>query len=106
IQFGGDGARAQRRVPALVGRFERGGDDAAVRAVGETVDRQAGEGHGVLDPRMFAGDVRHALDDLLGSIEGGGVRQLCEGYQVLLVLLWHEAGLSSGEAEVAESEQA
>ncbi len=55
---------------------------------------------------MLAGDFRHALDHVLGAVQGGGVRQLGEGDQVLLILRRHEAGRRAGEAHVAEADQA
>ncbi len=106
VEVGGDGIGREGRVLALIEGLERGEDDAAVRAVGEAVDRQAGEGHGVLHARVLAGDVRHALDHVLGTIQGGGVRQLGEGDQILLVLRRDEAGRRAGEAQVAEADQA
>ena len=55
---------------------------------------------------MLAGDFRHALDHVLGAVQGSGVRQLGEGDQVLLVLLWNEAGRGGGEAHVPQAHQA
>ncbi len=54
---------------------------------------------------MLAGDFRHALDHVLGAVQRGGVRQLGEGDQVLLVLRRHETGRRAGEAHVAEADQ-
>ncbi|MNQ90662.1 hypothetical protein D3C85_1060140 [compost metagenome] len=74
VQLGGDGTGGHRRVLALIEGLERGEHDAAVRAVGEAVDGQAGEGHGVLHARMLRGDLGHALDHCFGAVQGGGVR--------------------------------
>ncbi len=106
VELSGDGARGQALVPALAEVLQCDEDDAAVGAVGETVDRQPREGHGVFHARMLAGDFRHALDHVLGAVQGSGVRQLGEGDQVLLVLLRNEAGRGGGEAHVPQAHQA
>ncbi|MNZ72094.1 hypothetical protein D3C78_904640 [compost metagenome] len=105
VQLGGDFAGGHARPLALVEVLQRGEDDAAVRAVGEAVDRQPRERHGVLDARVLAGDFRHALDHRLGAVEGRRVGQLGEGHQVLLVLLRHEAGRRAGEAQPGQADQ-
>ena len=106
VELGGDGAGRHVFVLAQAEVLERDENDAAVGAVGEAVDRQAREGHGVFHARMLAGDFAHALDHHFGAIERRRVWQLGEGHQVLLVLLRHEAGRSAGETQVAEHQQA
>src|SRR5690606_33036814 len=86
VEFGGDGPGSQVVFLALVEVLQADEDDAAVRAVGEAVDRQPGEGNGVFHARVLAGDGRHAFDHRLGTVERGRVGELGEGHQVLLVL--------------------
>ncbi|MND95720.1 hypothetical protein D3C80_879830 [compost metagenome] len=106
IQRSSDGRRRLARVLALVERLERGEHDAAVRAVGETVDRQAREGYRVGHARLLQGDFAHALDHRFGAVEAGRVRQLGERHQVLLVLGRHETGRGGREAQVGQAHQA
>jgi hypothetical protein len=91
VELLGDGAGAQRRVLALVEGLQRHEDDAGVGAVGEAVDRQAGEGDGVLHAGLLHDDLVHAPDHRLGAVQRGAVGQLGEADQVLLVLRRHEA---------------
>ncbi|MNZ81135.1 hypothetical protein D3C78_997920 [compost metagenome] len=106
VQRGGNGRRRLARVLALIERLERGEHDAAVRAVGETVDRQAWEGHRVSHARLFEGDLAHLFDHRFSAIEAGCVGQLSEGHQVLLVLRRHESGRCRGEAQPGHDDQA
>src|SRR5262249_39450941 len=80
---------------------------AGIGAVGEAVDRQAWERHGVLDARLLERDLAHAPDHVFRSIEGRGIRQLGEADEILLVLSRHEAagyGLEEPERQPHESE--
>ena len=87
VQRGGDGPGRLARVLRPSNGFQRGEHDAAVRAVGEAVDRQAGEGHRVRHAGLRQGDLGHLLDHRPGTVQAGRVGQLGEGHQVPLVLL-------------------
>ncbi len=106
VQGAGNRTGRHARVFTLVERLEGHEHDAAVRAVGKTVDRQAGERHRAVHARLFQGDLGHALDHVFGAVQARGVRQLSEGHQVLLVLGRYETGRGVGKAEPGQHHQA
>ncbi|MNM94053.1 hypothetical protein D3C81_1064430 [compost metagenome] len=106
VQRGGNRRGRLARVFTLIERLERGEHDAAVRAVGEAVDRQAREGHRVGHARLLEGDLAHLLDHRFRAVEAGGIRQLREGDQVLFVLRRHETGRRRRKAQPGHDDQA
>ncbi len=91
IERGCDRARGQRLGFALVEGLQGDEHDSGVRTVREPVDAQAGECHRTLDARLLQGDLTHAANHCLGTIERCGIGQLCETHEVLLVLRGNEA---------------
>ena len=106
VQGTGNRTGGHARVFTLVERLQGHEHDAGVRAVGETVDRQAREGHRAFHARLFQGQVGHALDHVFGAVQARGIRQLREGHQVLLVLAGYETGRGAGETEEGQHHQA
>ncbi|MNL13342.1 hypothetical protein D3C87_1342460 [compost metagenome] len=80
VQRSGNRPGGQARVLALIEWAQTDEGDTGVRAVGEAVDRQAGERHGAVETRFVHGDGAHAPDDRFRAIKAGGIRQLREGH--------------------------
>ncbi len=76
VELERDRVAAQLLGLALLERLEHREDDAGIRRVGEAVDRQTRERHGVLDARRLERDIAHAADHLFGTVQRGAVRQL------------------------------
>ncbi|MCY1514967.1 hypothetical protein D9M68_495400 [compost metagenome] len=102
----GDGDIGQRGLFALVEGLERYEHQAGAGAVDEAVDGQSTETHRIGHPRVLQGHLGHLQDDRFGAIQAGAVRQLGEGDQVLLVLLWDETGGGLFQAQVGQADQA
>ncbi|MNM62589.1 hypothetical protein D3C81_739270 [compost metagenome] len=105
VQRSGNRSGGQARTFAFIESAQADEGNTGVRAVGETVDRQAREGHGAVEARFVHGDGAHAADHRLGAIQAGRIRQLREGHQVLLVLGRHEPGRRGAEAHVGQGDQ-
>ena len=106
VQRAGNRPGGHARVFAFIERLQGHEHDAAVRAVGETVDRQARERNRAFHAGLFQGDFRHALHHAFGAVQARGVGQLREGHQVLLVLGRYETGRGMGKAEEGQHHQA
>ena len=105
VQFSGDCIGRKFRRLALLERLQRHENDAGVRRVGETIDRQAGEGDGIGHARMLEGNVAHAADHVFRAVERCRIRQLREADQILLVLRRNEAAGHCTEQHEGDAEQ-
>ena len=85
--------------------FKRDEHDAGIRAVGEAVDRQAGERDRMLDAFGLERDVAHAVHHVLGAVERRAIGQLREADQVLLVLARHEPARHRLEQHEGDADQ-
>ncbi len=56
--------------------------------------------------RLLEGQFRHAFDDIFGTVQARGVRQLGKCNQVLLVLARDETGRRAGETHPGQNHQA
>ncbi|MND37722.1 hypothetical protein D3C80_284150 [compost metagenome] len=105
VQFSRDCIGRKFRGFTFFERLQRHENDAGVRRVGETIDRQTGEGDGIGHARMLEGNVAHAADHIFRTVERCRIRQLREADQILLVLRRNEAAGHCAEQHEGDAEQ-
>ena len=99
--------RAELRLASpLLERLEDHEHAADVADVRAQHGRVAGQVDRVGDARLFAGDLAHLADDLVGAVERRAVGKLRVENQIALVLLGNEADRHGLEAEVGQTHQA
>ncbi len=105
VQGGGDGIRGKLGRPSIIRRLQTNEYDSRVRAVGEAVDREAGECDGIPRSRLFQGNVGHPANYIFSAIEGGAIRQLSETDEIPLVLCGNKSRGHTREADNGQPNQ-
>ncbi len=90
VKLHGDGIGRKIRCLAFLERLQGYENNTGVRGVGETIDRQAGEGDSIRDTWLLERYVGHATDHVFRAVERCRIGQLREADQILLVLCWNE----------------